>query len=165
MTANDPYAVFRPRRGRQFALGFAAAQLLVFAVLAIVLPIGGLGGWGVSDSVMLVVLGLLIAWALGRYAALRATPSPAGLVVRNIIVTTTLEWSQIVGVRFTGGDPWLYLDLASGDDIAVMAIQKSDGAFARQEAGRMAALLQAHGRGAAAGPSGAAESRPASTDE
>jgi hypothetical protein len=163
MTA-DPYAVFRPRRGRQFALGFAAAQLLVFVVLAIVLPIGGLGGWGVSDSVMLVVLGLLIAWALGRYAALRATPSPSGLVVRNIIVTTTLEWSQVVGVRFTGGDPWLYLDLASGDDIAVMAIQKSDGAFARQEAGRMAALHQAHGR-QAADPTGAAEGQRASTDE
>jgi hypothetical protein len=156
--------VFRPRRGRQFALGFAAAQLLVFVVLAIVLPIGGLGGWGVSDSVMLVVLGLLIAWALGRYAALRATPSPSGLVVRNIIVTTTLEWSQVVGVRFTGGDPWLYLDLASGDDIAVMAIQKSDGGFARQEAGRMAALLQAHGR-RADDPTGAAEGQRASTDE
>jgi hypothetical protein len=161
----DAYAVFRPRRGRQFALGFAGAQLAVFVVLAVVLPIGGLGGWGVSDSVMLVVLGLLVAWALARFAAIRATPSPAGLVVRNILVTTTLEWSQVTGVRFTGGDPWLYLDLASGDDIAVMAVQKSDGGFARQEAGRMAALLQAHGRPGAAGPSGAADSRRATTDE
>jgi hypothetical protein len=114
---------------------------------------------------MLVVLGLLVAWALARFAAIRATPSPAGLVVRNILVTTTLEWSQVTGVRFTGGDPWLYLDLASGDDIAVMAVQKSDGGFARQEAGRMAALLQAHGRPGAAGPSGAADSRRATTDE
>ena len=162
---HDPYAVFRARRGRQFALGCAAAQLAVFVVLSVVLPLTGPGGWAVSDSVMLIVLALLIAWALGRYAALRATPSPSGLVVRNIIVTTTLEWSQVVGVRFTGGDPWLYLDLASGDDVAVMAIQKSDGAFARQEAGRMAALLQAHGRHGAAGPSGGAESRRASTDE
>jgi len=40
----------------------------------------------------------------------------------------------------------------------VMAIQKSDGAFARAEAGRLAALLQAHGRSGAAGPTGAAES-------
>lgn len=140
----DAYAVFRPRRGRQFAWGFAAAQLLVFVVLAIVLPIGGFGGWGVSDSVMLVILGLLVAWALRRFAELRATPSPSALVVRNIIVTTTVPWSDVVGVRFSGGDPWLYLDLASGDDLAVMAIQKSDGPFARQEASRMAALVQAH---------------------
>jgi hypothetical protein len=148
MTGADrpqPYAVFRPRRGRRYALGFAAAQLAVFVVLAVVLPLSRFGGWGVSDSVMLVGLGLLVAWALGRFAALRATPSPAGIVVRNIVVTTTLEWSQVVGVRFSGGDPWAYLALASGDDLAVMAIQKSDGAFARAEAGRLAALAQAHG--------------------
>ncbi len=147
----DPYAVFRPRRGRQFALGFAAAQLLVFVLLAVVLPMSGPGGWGLSDSIMLVVLGLLIAWALGRYAALRATPSPGGIVVRNIIVTTTVEWSQVRGVRFSGGDPWAYLDLENGDDLAVMAIQKSDGELAKHEAARLAALAQAHGRGRAPG--------------
>jgi hypothetical protein len=141
----DPYAPFRPRRGRQYALGFAAAQLAVFVVLAFVLPLSGFGGWAVTDSVMLVALGLLIGWALSRFAALRATPSPAGIVVRNIVVTTTVKWSQVAGVRFSGGDPWAYLDLASGDDLAVMAIQKSDGAYARAEAGRLAALAQAHG--------------------
>lgn len=145
--ANDPYAVFRPRRGRQFAWGFAGAQLLVFVVLSIVLPMAGPGGWGVSDSVMIVVLGLLIGWALSRYAALSAVPSPSGIVVRNIIVTTTVEWSRVLGVRFSGGDPWAYLDLVDGDDLAVMAIQKSDGELARREAGRLAALVQAHGAG------------------
>jgi hypothetical protein len=140
----DAYAVFRPRRGRQFAWGFAAAQMVVFVVLAIVLPISGFGGWGVSDSVMLVLLGLLVAWGLRRFADLRATPSPSGLVVRNLLVTTTVDWPDVVGVRFSGGDPWLYLDLGSGDDLAVMAIQKSDGPFARAEAGRLTALVQAH---------------------
>lgn len=143
----DPYAIFVPRRGRQFALGFAAAQLLVFLVLSVVLPLAGPDGWGVSDSVMLVALGLLIAWALGRYAAIRAVPSRSGIVVRNIVVTTTVEWADVRGVRFSGGDPWAFLDLASGDDLAVMAIQKSDGELARREAGRLAALVQAHGRG------------------
>jgi hypothetical protein len=142
----DAYAVFQARRGRQFAWALAGAQMLVFAVLAIVLPISSFGGWGISDSVMLVMLGLLVAWVLHRFAALRATPSPSGLVVRNILVTTRVPWSDVVGVRFSGGDPWLYLDLASGDDLAVMAVQKSDGLFARQEAGRLAALVQAHGR-------------------
>jgi hypothetical protein len=141
----DAYAVFRPRRGRQFAWGFAGAQMLVFVVLAIVLPVTGFGGWGISDSVMLVILGLLVAWVLHRFAALRATPSSSALVVRNILVTTTVPWSDVVGVRFSGGDPWLYLDLTSGDDLAVMAIQKSDGPFARAEASRLAALVQAHG--------------------
>jgi hypothetical protein len=151
MTAagHDPYAVFRPRRGRQFAWGFAAAQLLVFVVLSVVLPMAGPGGWGVSDSVMLVLLGLLIGWALARYAALSAVPSRSGIVVRNIITTTAVDWSQVRGVRFSGGDPWAFLDLVDGDDLAVMAIQKSDGELARREAGRLAALVQAHGAGRA----------------
>jgi hypothetical protein len=146
---SDPYADFRPRRGRQFAWGFAGAQLLVFVVLSVVLPQAGPGGWGVSDSVMLVALGLLIGVALARYAALSAVPSPSGIVVRNIIVTTAVPWSQVRGVRFSGGDPWAYLDLVTGDDIAVMAIQKSDGELARREASRLAALVQAHGAGRA----------------
>jgi hypothetical protein len=159
---HDPYAVFRARRGRQFALGCAAAQLAVFVVLSVVLPLTGPGGWAVSDSVMLIVLALLIAWALGRYAALRATPSPTALVVRNIVTTTTVPWTQVVGVRFSGGDPWLFLDLANGDDLAVMAIQKSDGAFARGEASRLAALVQAHGahRPTSQGPAPAATPLP-----
>lgn len=149
---HDAYATFRPRRARQFALGFAGAELVVFVVLAVVMPLSGPGGWGVTDSVMLVGLGLLIAWALARYGGIRATPSPSGLVVRNIVVTTTVDWSRVEGVRFSGGDPWAVLELTDGDDLAVMAVQKSDGALARAEASRLVALVHAHGRRSVGGP-------------
>ena len=38
----------------------------------------------------------------------------------------------------------LILDLADTEQLAVMAVQRADGAFARQEAERLAALVQAH---------------------
>ena len=37
------------------------------------------------------------------------------------------------------------LDLDDGDTLAVMAIQKADGAFGRAEAGRLSALVQVNG--------------------
>ena len=84
-----------------------------------------------------------------RFAALRAVPSPTGLVVRNVLLTRTVTWDEVSRVRFAGGDPWVVLDLADGEQLAVMAVQKSDGPIARSEGSRLAALVQAgrtHGR-------------------
>ena len=81
--------------------------------------------------------------------ALRAVPSPTGLVVRNVLLTRTVTWDEVSRVRFAGGDPWVVLDLADGEQLAVMAVQKSDGPIARSEGSRLAALVQAgrtHGR-------------------
>jgi PH (Pleckstrin Homology) domain-containing protein len=78
------------------------------------------------------------------FARLRATPGPDGLVVRNVVVVTKLEWAQIVAVRFGGGDPWATLDLADGDVLPVMAIQRADGERGVAEARRLATLVAAH---------------------
>jgi hypothetical protein len=143
---SDPYAPFVPRRGRQVALGFGVASLLLFGVLALVVPSTGLPGWSALDSWLLFGFGVLVAAAMWRFAALRAIPSPGGLVVRNVLLTRTVAWGQITRVRFAGGDPWVVLDLSDGEQLAVMAVQKSDGGFARAESRRLAALVQA-GRG------------------
>jgi hypothetical protein len=65
--------------------------------------------------------------------------------VRNLVITRRLEWAQIVSVEFGGGAPWVSLDLDDLDTVAVMAIQKADGAFGEQEASRLVALVQALG--------------------
>ena len=140
---NDPYAPFVPRRGRQVALGFAVASVLLFAALAVVVPTTDMRGWGLTDSLLLLGFGALIAAAMWRFAALRAVPSPAGLVVRNVLLSRTLGWDEVAGVRFSGGDPWVVLDLTDGDQLAVMAVQKADGEFARAQAQRLVALVQA----------------------
>ena len=140
----DALAPFRPRRGRIVALGVGWASLLLFGMIAVIIPEQD-GRWGVPDRIMLFGLGVVIAALAWRYAAIIATPSREGLRVRNLVLTRTLEWPEIVGIQFGGGEPWVTLDLLDGDTLAVMAIQKADGEVAGREASRLAALVQAFG--------------------
>ncbi|MDN5797546.1 MAG: PH domain-containing protein [Intrasporangium sp.] len=144
--APDPsaaFAPFRPRRGRIVALGVLWGSLVLFGVLAALLPtVSGQAVWGLVDRLMFFAIGVVIALLAWRYASLRAVPSREGLVVRNLVNTRRLEWAQIVSVQFGGGLPWVSLDLDDLDTLAVMAIQKADGAYAEQEATRLAALIQ-----------------------
>jgi hypothetical protein len=146
--APDPYAVFRPRRGRRVALTMAVLSLLIFTGGAISLPqVDPLfGGWGLPDRLLLVGCGVAISSLLWRYATIRAVPSTQALVIRNLLTTRTLEWAQIISLQFGGGAPWVSLDLDDTDTVAVMAIQKADGALGRAEAARLSALVQVHSR-------------------
>ena len=144
--AADPYAAFRPRRGRAVAWVVAMAALLAFGVLALVMPSTGYAGWSDGDSLLVFGFGVLIAAAMSRFAGLRADPDPSGIVVRNVLLTRRLSWSEVSSVRFAGGDAWAWLDLEDGDEVAVMAIQRSDGEYGRAEASRLAALVQVNSR-------------------
>jgi hypothetical protein len=90
-------------------------------------------------------LGVAIAVVAWRYASIRAVPSRDGLLVRNLVLSRTLTWPEIIGVQFGGGEPWVSLDLDDGDTLAVMAIQRADGDVSGREASRLAALVQALG--------------------
>jgi hypothetical protein len=131
----------------------AVLSVLIFTGGAISLPrVDPLyGGWGLLDRLVLVLCGVAIAAFLWRYASIRAVPSTQGLVVRNLVTTRKLEWAQIVRVQFGGGAPWVSVDLDDTDTVAVMAIQKADGAFGRAEAARLTALVQVHSRPRPAG--------------
>jgi PH (Pleckstrin Homology) domain-containing protein len=135
------WASFRPVRARRTALGFAVAQAVVLFVLAAVLP-----GAGWFDRIGFVVVAVAIGAVLLRFGLLRADPGPAGLVVRNLVHREDLRWEQIVSVRFGDGDPWVMLDLSDGNVVAVMAIQRADGARALAEARRLATLVAAGSR-------------------
>ena len=74
-----------------------------------------------------------------------AIPTREALTVRNLFTTRTVSWQSVVDVRFSGGDPWVTLELDDTDTLAVMAVQKADGAYGRTEASRLAALVQALG--------------------
>ena len=143
----DPYAAFRPRRGRRVALVAAVLSALIFTIGAFTLPSVDplFGGWGLGDRLMLVATGLAVSALMWRFATIRAVPTREGLTVRNLVVTRRLEWAQIVRVQFGGGAPWVSLDLDDTDTLAVMAIQKADGAFGKAEASRLTALVQVHG--------------------
>ena len=150
---NGAFAVFRSRRGRIVASVMGGLVLVLFAVGAVLLPGPDAGGnWTLPDRLMLVAFGLVIALFLWRYAMIRAVPTRDGLTVRNILQSHQIEWSAIVGVQFSGGDPWLRLDLADTEQVPVMAIQKADGEHGRREAARMAALVEALGTADEPGP-------------
>jgi len=126
----------------------AVLSLLIFAGGALSLPQTAplSAGWGVLDRLLLASCGVIVSALLWRYASIRAVPSTQGLVIRNLVTTRTLEWAQIVRVLFGGGAPWVSVDLDDTDTVAVMAIQKADGAFGRAEAARLSALVQVHSR-------------------
>lgn len=140
------HAPFRSVRGRRVATWLAVAQGLVFVALA-VRPPGTTGfefGW--YDRLGFVVVGAGVGWVLSRFALVGAVPTDGGLAVRNLMTRRELDWPQVVDVRFGDGDPWVTLDLSDGDTLPVMAIQRADGAHAREEARRLATLVAFHTR-------------------
>lgn len=145
---SDPYAVFRPRRGRRVALTMSVMSIVIFTGVALAMPWVDpqLGGWSVLDRSLLVCCGLALSTALWRFASIRAIPSTQGLVIRNLVTTRTVEWAQILRVQFGGGAPWVTVDLDDTDTVAVMAIQKADGVVGEAEASRLSALVQVHSR-------------------
>ncbi|MHA7133018.1 PH domain-containing protein [Oerskovia turbata] len=142
----DPYAPFRPRWGTAtaYTAGIAILAGCTFVALTAVGP-GTDSGWNKSATIGFGVFCALILWRLGQ---VRATVTPHQLTVHNILFTRRLDWAQVVSVRFGPGDPWVRLDLSDGRSLAVMGIQRSDGARrSEREAARLAALVQAHGEG------------------
>jgi hypothetical protein len=134
------HRAFQPRRARVVALGIGGLALLGSVVLAVVVPGGRLG-----DALGFVSLGALVALVAYRQAAVRVLVDEDGLVVRNLVHTRRLGWAQVVGVSFGGGAPWAQLDLSDGDVLAVMAVQRADGAHGAAEAQRLATLVALHG--------------------
>jgi len=140
---DDPYRAFRPR----FGLVSAWATGVVVVGGCVVVGFAATGPLGASpvNRWSIAVFALFCAWLLWRLGGVHAVPSRTGLRVRNVIYTRELEWAQVVSVRFGSGDPWVRLDLADGTTLAVMGIQRADGARGEGEAQRLAALVQAHG--------------------
>ena len=138
--SDDPYAPFVPRRGRYVALAAGTAVLLIFIVIALGMP-GGEHGYGPGDRLLFGGIGLAIAAVMGRYAAIRATPDRDGIVIRNLFLTREIPWAQVESVKYAPGDPWPSLMLHDADQVAVMAIQRSDGPVSVDEAQRLADLV------------------------
>ena len=134
-----PEPTFRPRRGRVLPLVLAGVAVVVCTVVAVGMGAGG--AWQVGDQLALVGLGLALAAFLGRYASIKAVPDDAGITVRNLLLTRTVTWDEIIEVRFPDGAPWVTLELDDADELAVMAIQRADGQLGRDEALRLARIV------------------------
>lgn len=141
---DDLHRPFAPRLARWVAWSVAAAVVVLALVLVLALPSVAGGRVGAGDRVGIGAFAALVAWFLVRQATVRAVPDATGLVVRNLLLTRRVAWAEVVSVRFGQGRPWVQLDLADGDTLAVMAIQAAEGGWAMVEAGRLATLVALH---------------------
>jgi hypothetical protein len=140
------HAPFRPVRGRRMAIGIGAVQTVVLVSTALLITSEGELGFHWYDRLGVILVSVAISSVLWRFARLSVTVDDAGLVVRNLAGDRRLEWAEVITVRFGGGNPWVTLDLADGEPMAVMAIQRADGAFGEAEAKRLATLVALHSR-------------------
>ena len=132
-------APFRPRFARVVTIGLAVLVVGATVAIMVAMPVLTTG-----DRLGFALVGGLIVWFLWRQASVVARVDDDGLVVRNLLFTRRLEWAEIVLVRFGAGRAWVQLDLSDGDTLAVMGIQRADGAFADAEARRLATLVAMH---------------------
>lgn len=135
---------FRPRAARVVSLVLAVLVLAMAVTLAVLLADVATDGASIGDRIGIVAFGVLIAWFLARQAGVRADPDEEGVTVRNLLLTRRVAWTEVVSVRFGQGRPWVQLDLADGETLAVMGVQQADGAYAVAEARRMATLVALH---------------------
>ncbi|GIG29092.1 PH domain-containing protein [Cellulomonas marina] len=138
------HAPFRPWLARYVATGLAVLVLVATAALTFLTPGDGTLEISLADRVGFALVGLAIVWFCWRQASVRAVPDDEGVTVRNLVITTRVPWAQVVSVRFGQGRPWVQLDLADGDTLAVMGIQRADGERATAEARRLATLVARH---------------------
>lgn len=128
------------------AIWVGAGQSLVLVAVALLMPGDGLMGLGWGDRLGIIAVSAGIGALLWRFGRLAVFVDVQGLRVRNLAGDRRVDWAEVVTVRFGGGQPWVTLDLADGEPLAVMAIQRADGAFGEAEARRLATLVTLHTR-------------------
>jgi hypothetical protein len=119
----------RPRRLLIVCRAAGGLLLVVFGVVAYLLPRGSAGGqqFGVTDQVAFFGIGLLLAWAVLQFTRVRVIADESGLRVRNYVGEKHIPWQVVAGVRFDDASPWASLDLQDDDTIALLAVQANDG--------------------------------------
>lgn len=137
---------FRPQRTRVAVVAVSTALIATLAVVALILPDTGSTAWSAPQRVAFAAIGPAISAGLYLLARPKIVADETGLTVVNTVRTQHLEWAQIVRVNLRPGDPWVLLDLDSGEVLPAMGIQASGGKAARKAAGELRALVDEHTR-------------------
>lgn len=129
--------------------------LVVFGVLALLLPRGAAGGqaFGLADQIGFFGIGVLLAWAVLQFTRVRVRADLDGVRIRNYVGERALPWEVVAAVRLDSGSPWASLDLHDDDTVALLAVQTNDGARAVDAVLALRALLAAS-RGQSGGSAG-----------
>ena len=111
----------------------AGLVIIVFAVLAAVLPQGSAGGrqFGPVDQVLFFLTGLLLAVGVLALTRPRVRADETGLWVRNVLGERFFPWPVVLGVHLPDGASWAQLELHDDQTVALLALQSNDGAYCR----------------------------------
>ncbi|WP_030242545.1 PH domain-containing protein [Streptomyces sp. NRRL S-350] len=132
-----------PRRTRALLLPVCFLLVVLFAVLAVLLP----ENWQLNDRIMMTGSGVLFAAVGLMLARPRVSADRDGVTVVNFVRRRRLAWAEIVRVNFRQGDPWATLDLADGTSLAVVGIQSGVGkAQAIADARALRDLVELHAK-------------------
>lgn len=119
----------RPRKLVLVCRGVAVVVVVVFAVLAVLLPAGSGDGqqFGPADQVAFFAIGLLLAGAALLLTRARVRADEWGVRVRNVLGERAFPWQVVVGVDLADGAPWAQLELHDDETVALLALQAGDG--------------------------------------
>lgn len=140
----------RPVRLRRVAVVVATAVVATFVVISVLLGNTRSEGvvFGVGDQIAMVALGLFVAGGILLIARPTLAADERGLHVRNILASHDIPWEVVREVAFPDGSPWATLELADDDQLALLAVQASDG---ERSVAAVRALRALHARHTAGG--------------
>lgn len=118
---------WRPTRTRIVICSVGALIVTSMTIVAILLPGDGGAPWSAADRIAFGGVGYLGAAVLAILARPKVIADRGGLTVVNMLSRHRLEWAQIVRVNLRPGDPWVLLDLDSGETLPAMGIQTANG--------------------------------------
>ncbi|GAA2880370.1 PH domain-containing protein [Streptosporangium fragile] len=133
--------VWRPRKGRIVAYGFAGAIMLGALLMAIFLP----PPFRLGDRVAMVGLGGLVAWVLHMLGRCRVEADERGVTVVNPFRVHRYEWPAVIGVTLAEGEPWARIDFSDGATISAMGLQGSEKGRTVRQVRELRALIKERG--------------------
>jgi hypothetical protein len=133
--------VWRPRKGRIVAYGFAGVILLGSLFLAIFLP----PPFTVPDKIGMFALGVIIAGILHLLGRCRVEADEQGITVVNPLRVHRYEWSEVLGVTLIVNEPWAKIDFADGATVGAMGLQGSEKNRTVLQVRELAALIRKYG--------------------
>lgn len=140
----QPVALPRTYRplGARVATAMAAVILVSsMSFLWVMLPGSIQAEFAIEQRITLVLFLIVMLVVLNAMFRTSAHADDGGLTITNGYRERRFSWPEIVGVSLGANHPWALVDLADGTTVALMAIQGSDGARARQAAHELAAVI------------------------
>jgi hypothetical protein len=133
--------VWRPKKGRIVAYGFAVVIVLGALFLAIFLP----PLFTIADKIAIFALGVVIAGILHLLGRCRVEADERGVTVVNPLRAHRYEWSEVLGVTLIVNEPWAKIDFTDGATIGAMGLQGSEKDRTVRQVRELAALIKEHG--------------------